>query len=136
MLSSHANRLRVAFTVAAVLAVIGGIVLAVELQSFWYVVYAAIGATLMLLVAFAMAALLDATETNAEMLQTLMQQAAKPESSAPKTIADAAETIVPTAKTAKRPVPDADGYIVCPLCGDRQKADRTVCFNCGAHFIA
>ena len=88
---------------AAVLAVIGGIVLAVELQSFWYVVYAAIGATLMLLVVFAMAALLDATETNAEMLQTLMQQAAKPESSAPKTIADAAEAIVPPAKAAKRP---------------------------------
>lgn len=134
MLSSHANRLRVAFTVAAVLAVIGGIMLAVELQSFWYVVYAAIGATLMLLVVFAMAALLDATETNAEMLQTLMQQAAKPESSAPDTIADATEAIVPPAKTAKRPVPDADGYIVCSACGVRQRANRIVCYNCGARF--
>ena len=33
-----------------------------------------------------------------------------------------------------QPVIAADGEIICPACGTKQRGDRKVCWNCGVHF--
>lgn len=51
--------------------------------------------------------------------------------SAPPTAQPAAQSA--TARTAHGEV-TPDGDIICSVCGYKQKADRTICWNCGAKF--
>lgn len=57
--------------------------------------------------------------------------------SAPKTPAQAVSTQPHAAEPVKPVAPVAgDGYIVCPNCNQRQRSNRTICYNCGAAFSA
>ncbi|MBQ6430808.1 MAG: hypothetical protein IJJ99_02900 [Oscillospiraceae bacterium] len=149
MLKKYASIIRTLGIVVAILSVIGGILLAVELESVWYFLASAISATLFCIFSLAFAALLDETENNSIHLTKIEGEIRK--QPAPATtnkpapaVASKTDVAQPIQKESSDQIPaqspvtplsDSDGYIVCPHCGERQRANRTKCWNCAAPFI-
>lgn len=140
MLKKYASIIRFIGIAVPVLTLIGGIYIAVKLESFWYFLGCAVVAALSCIYSLAFAELLDTTGDNTLRLAKL----GKAPSASPAPAAGAAITpIQPIQEAPVTPVPtpiavvpcsDADGWIICPHCGERQRANRSVCFNCSTPF--
>lgn len=125
MLRKHATILRIFFSILAALAVIGGIINAAKQGTYIPLLYVTLSAAITLVLVFALAAFLDATAYNSELLEKISKDLAP---------ADSAKAPAAPPLTAVTPNPAVNGKITCPQCGERQSASRTICFNCSARF--
>ena len=139
MLKKYASILRGIGIVIAALSLIGGIIVAVNTESFLYFIYCAIGAGLTCFFSFALAELLDTTEDNNAMLKQLTRNAASNNSSAPQQPAAAQNRPTTTYQSSsagrpKRKSPYADPnnacILICPNCKARQSSENTFCYQC------
>ena len=139
MLKKYASGLRIIGIVTAALSLIGGIIVAVNTESFLYFIYCAIGAGLTCFFTFALAALLDTTEDNNAMLKQLTRNAASNNSSAPQQPAAAQNRPTTTYQSSsagrpKRKSPYADPnnacILICPNCKARQSSENIFCYQC------
>lgn len=143
MLKKYASILRGIGIAMAVLAVIGGIVIAVKLESFWYFLYCAIGAGLTCFFAVAFAELMDTVADNNECLRKLTRNAGNTGSAAPQESAAPRSSANPVPRSSTNPAPSAGKkrkspyadpnnacILICPNCKTRQSSENTVCFHC------
>ena len=141
MLKKYASILRGIGIVTAALSLIGGIIVAVNTESFLYFIYCAIGAGLTCFFSFALAELLDTTEDNNAMLKQLTRNAASNNSSAPQQAAaaqsypvKATAHVSANAGKPKRKSPYADPnnacILICPNCKARQSSENIFCYQC------
>ena len=139
MLKKYASILRGIGIVTAALSLIGGIIVAVNTESFLYFICCVIGAGLTCFFSFALAALLDTTEDNNAMLKQLTRNAASNNSSAPQQPAAAQNRPTTTYQSSsagrpKRKSPYADPnnacILICPNCKARQSSENTFCYQC------
>ncbi len=126
MLRKHATILRVFFSVLSALAVLGGIINSVKQNTYIPLLYISLSVAITLVLIFALAAFFDTTADNSELLEEINKNLAPADSS------EDADHPLP----AVTPKSNGDGYITCPQCGERQSANRTICFNCSARFKA
>ena len=139
MLKKYASILRGIGIVTAALSLIGGIIVAVNAESFLYFICCVIGAGLTCFFSFALAALLDTTEDNNAMLKQLTRNAVSNNSSAPQQPAAAQNRPTTTYQSSsagrpKRKSPYADPnnacILICPNCKARQSSENTFCYQC------
>lgn len=139
MLKKYASILRGIGIVTAALSLIGGIIVAVNTESFLYFICCAIGAGLTCFFSFALAELLDTTEDNNAMLKQLTRNAASNNSSAPQQPEAAQNRPTTTYQSSsagrpKRKSPYADPnnacILICPNCKARQSSENTFCYQC------
>ena len=139
MLKKYASILRGIGIVTAALSLIGGIIVAVNTESFLYFICCAIGAGMTFFFSFALAELLDTTEDNNAMLKQLTRNAAGNNSSAPQQPAAAQNRPTTTYQSSsagrpKRKSPYADPnnacILICPNCKARQSSENTFCYQC------
>lgn len=139
MLKKYASILRGIGIVTAALSLIGGIIVAVNAESFLYFICCVIGAGLTCFFSFALAALLDTTEDNNAMLKQLTRNATSNNSSAPQQPAAAQNRPTTTYQSSsaarpKRKSPYADPnnacILICPNCKARQSSENTFCYQC------
>ena len=139
MLKKYASILRGIGIVTAALSLIGGIIVAVNAESFLYFICCVIGAGLTCFFTFALAALLDTTEDNNAMLKQLTRNATSNNSSAPQQPAAAQNRPTTTYQSSsaarpKRKSPYADPnnacILICPNCKARQSSENTFCYQC------
>ena len=115
-LRNYARSFRILSVIEAVLALIGGMILPKLLLA------ALCCAAIVLLMSFSFAALMEAVAANHEILvktETYL-------------IAIKQSLETPVIKKKDPAVPRRDDLIVCPMCGQWQRADRTRCLNCGS----
>lgn len=136
--------------ILAILTVIGGIVLAITLESFWYLIPSMLVAWLDYILLSSYADLLNTTADTNEMVKTLMKGQSDSQKNKNQFTAKAQEPTAiardekpskadpaPISKVESTTVtadPNNTNYIICNNCGTRQKANRLLCFNCGAKF--
>ena len=131
------------------LTLVGGVYWATEIESFWIFLACALSAWLSYVFISSYSELLESSDETNTMVRILLekQEELKKEfpdpttSQAPK--APEKETKVPVSVPAPAqkveattviPDPNNAEYVICSNCGTRQKANRILCFNCGATF--
>lgn len=123
-LRNYAKAFRILSVIEAVLALIGGMILSKLLLA------AICCAAIVLLMSFSFAALMEAVAANNELLvKTEIYLIAIKQSLEAPVIKKKDPAMPPVPR---RPVPRRDDLIVCPMCGQRQRANRTICLNCGS----
>lgn len=141
MLKKYASGLRIVGIVTAALSLIGGIIVAVKTESFLYFIYCAIGSGLICFFDLTIAAFLDTTADNNDLLRQLTRNAESKNSSAPQQTAaahsypaKATAHVSANAGKPKRKSPYADPnnacILICPNCKARQSSENTFCYQC------
>lgn len=135
---------------------LAGIVYGIKLESFWYFLYCAISAFLIIIGTLAFTALMDSSAAKEEYLKEICEHLQRPgnakstpaaqpvhqnTSSGTAAVSNssgsgASAQTKQGAKETVRPEKDNtdENFIVCPKCGTRQRSNRGVCFDCGAAF--
>ena len=146
MLKKHSSFVRVLAIVTLMLSVIGGIVLAVELEHAWifFVVLVCAGIQFALLLTYSalLAAVGDTEETVWEIHQNTKKLQQQIESDLSKPVAQEIQKDRPLNAPNEQPAegtpvftePTKKATISCPNCGQKQSADRAFCMKCGASF--
>ena len=143
---NYASSIRTVYGVFAVIIAIALMIISSILDNWWYFVGGCLIYSLWIILALAYAAHLDAVaEQIAQNDQIIELLSGKPQTVS----ASTPEVETPTAgknpvvqkentQAAKTPVnvsnADESGWIVCPVCGVKQRSNRTKCFDCGNVF--
>ena len=160
MLKKYSNIIAYIAVIVPILALISGLIVAVELESFLLFIYFLIPAVLFYIFAASYAALLEATAENRELIEQIANNAQKRGADTPTIPAvhtgkqtfmahneEQKKTEVQTDKDAASPKtleeniagftvdPANPNLIVCCKCRTSQRSNRAVCFECGAKFV-
>ena len=160
MLKKYSNIIALIAVIVPILALISGLIVAAELESFLLFIYFLVPAVLFYIFAASYSALLEATAENRELIEQIASNVQKREADTPVVAAvhtgkqtfmshneEQEKTEVHTDKDAaspKKPEENIAGFtvnpanpnlIICSKCGAAQRSNRAVCFECGAKFV-
>lgn len=160
MLKKYSNIIAYIAVIVPILALISGLIVAVELESFLLFIYFLVPAVLFYIFAASYAALLEATAENRELIEQIANNAQKRGTDTPAVAAvhtgkqtfmthneEHKKAEVHTDKddaSPKKPEENIAGFtvdpanpnfIVCCKCRTSQRSNRAVCFECGAKFV-
>ncbi len=143
----YASIIRIISVVELLGGILAGVTFALKFDNFLTLVYFVAGASLAFVFSASYANLLETTDDTNEMLHRIMEQGEIAQikkttltdtsvKSITKAITDA--TIPNVQRNEEKAIATKDlddpAYIVCSQCRTKQKANREVCFNCGAKF--
>ncbi len=139
----YASIIRIISVVELLGGILAGVTFALKFDNFLTLVYFVAGASLAFVFSASYANLLETTDDTNEMLHRMMEQGEIAQikkttltDTSTKAITDA--TIPNVQRNEEKAIATKDlddpAYIVCSQCWTKQKANREVCFNCGAKF--
>lgn len=143
-LRKWAQGVRILFGFEAASIVLIGLSYSINLKSYYLMLYAALVAAGILIITYSFAAWMDNCADNSERIKkaniqidvavSLLGRIAEAQKQDDQSAPDAPKNRpVHPLKEAVYPAHDGD-KIICPKCGERQPANRIVCFNCATPF--